>query len=102
MADKKDNNQRKAIRIVWGSDENLPALYANHLSVSHAGGTEFHIVFGHLSPPLTMGFEEDELPDVVKIKPVATIVVSPAVMKAFLTVLNDNFKNFENLLEKAE
>jgi len=102
MTEKKENIQEKAVRIVWDSDTNLPALYANHLSVSHAGGTEFHIIFGHLSPPLTMGLGEDELPDVVKIKPVAKIVVSPKVMKAFLTVLNDNFKNFEDLSKKAE
>ena len=88
--------QEKTVRIIWGSDEELPALYANHIYVSHSGETEFHIIFGHLSPPLTAGMEEDELPENIKIKPVAKLVVSPKVMRAFLKVLNDNFEKFEN------
>jgi hypothetical protein len=86
----------KRIRIVWGSDDDLSPLYANHLYVSHAGETEFHLVFGHLSPPLTMGIDENDLPDSVKIKPVARIIISPEAMKAFVNLLTENFKAFEN------
>lgn len=88
--------KEKRIKIVWGSDESLPALYANHLYVSHAGETEFHLVFGHLSPPLTMGFDESELPDAVKIKPVTKIVISPDAMRAFVRLLSDNLVAFES------
>ncbi|MEW6718669.1 MAG: DUF3467 domain-containing protein [Chloroflexota bacterium] len=87
--------KEKRIKIIWGSDENLPALYANHLYVSHAGETEFHLVFGHLSPPLTMGIDESELPDSVKIKPVAKVVISPDAMRAFVRLLSDNLGVFE-------
>ncbi|MFH1907831.1 MAG: DUF3467 domain-containing protein [Chloroflexota bacterium] len=87
--------KEKRIKIIWGSDENLPALYANHLYVSHAGETEFHLVFGHLSPPLTMGIDESELPDSVKIKPVVKIVISPDAMRAFVRLLSDNLGAFE-------
>lgn len=94
MAEKPEFKE-KPVRILWGSDEDLPALYSNHLYVSHAGDTEFHLVFGHLSPPLTMGMEESELPGAVIIKPVAKLVVSPKVMKAFLSILNENLEKFE-------
>ncbi|MEW5827962.1 MAG: DUF3467 domain-containing protein [Chloroflexota bacterium] len=85
----------KQIRIVWGSDEELPALYANHIYVSHAGETEFHLVFGHLSPPLMMASDENELPDTVKIKPVSKIVITPDVMRAFVRLLADNLEKYE-------
>ena len=91
----KNEIKEKAIRVVWGSGEDIPALYTNHIFVSHAGGTEFYLIFGHLSPPITIGLVEEELPTSVVIKPVAKLIVSPDVMKAFVRVLNDNLKNFE-------
>lgn len=87
--------QEKVVRIFWASDEDLPALYSNHLHVSHSGETEFHLVFGHLSPPITMNLEEDELPETVKINPIAKIVISPKAMEAFVRILNDNFERYE-------
>jgi hypothetical protein len=99
MDDKKPEIREKKIRLVWGPNENTPVSYANHIQVSHAGETEFHITFGHLSPPLTVGLEEDELPDQVFIKPLITIVTSPDVMRAFVKVLSDNLKNFENKIQ---
>ena len=53
-------------------------------------------MFGHLSPPLTMGIDESELPDSVKIKPVAKIVIGPDAMRAFVKLLSDNLATFEN------
>jgi hypothetical protein len=89
--------KEKAVRIVWDSDEDLPALYSNHLYISHSGETEFHLVFGHLSPPITVNLEEDELPEAVMIKPVAKIVISPKAMEAFIRILNDNYEKFKKL-----
>ncbi|MBC8438080.1 MAG: hypothetical protein H8D87_00130 [Deltaproteobacteria bacterium] len=98
MSEKKKINE-KAIRIIWGSAEDLPALYANNLYISHGGENEFHLFFGHLTPPITHGLTEDEMPDNVEIKPVAKIVVTPEMMGEFLQVLNDNY---EKLLNKKE
>jgi hypothetical protein len=93
MAEKKNPKPKeKPIRIIWDPGDDLPVLYANQLFVSHAGDTEFHLVFGHLFPPLTMGLEEAELPDRVRIKPVAKIVISPEAMKAFSEVLVKNYQ----------
>ena len=47
--------------------------------------------FHHLLP---QAFDEKELPESVKIKPVAKIVVSPEVMRAFIKVLHDNYEKF--------
>jgi hypothetical protein len=87
--------KEKEIRILWSSDDDLPSLYANHLYVSHAGDTEFHLIFGHLSPPITLNLKEDELPENVIIKPVAKLVIGPKAMEAFLTILNDNWEKFD-------
>ena len=94
-----DTEKAKQIRIVWGSDEDLPALYANHIYVSHAGETEFHMVFGHLSPPLMMGGDVGELPESVKIKPVAKLVITPDVMRAFVKLLGENFEKYEEKMK---
>lgn len=93
MAEKAELKE-KQIRIIWGSDEDIPTLYANNLVISHAGGSEFHLTFGHLIPPLTIGLEEIELPDFVHIKPVARIVVGTEAMKKFVEVINDNYQKY--------
>lgn len=95
MAEQKEPEKEKTVRVVWGSNENTPVLYANHIQVSHAGETEFHITFGHLNPPLTVGLEEYELPEELTVKPLVTIVTSPDVMRAIVRVLVDNLENFE-------
>jgi hypothetical protein len=92
----------KQIRVVWGSDEELPALYANHFYVSHAGEIEFHVVFGHLSPPLTMGADEAELPESIKIKPVSKIVMGPDAMRAFAAILNENLEKYDEKKKKGQ
>jgi hypothetical protein len=102
MAEQKEPEKEKMVRVVWGSNENTPVLYANHIQVSHAGETEFHITFGHLSPPLTLGLEEHELPDKLTVKPLTTIVTSPDVMRAFVAVLAGNLEVFEKRIQERE
>lgn len=86
--------KEKPIRLIWETNETLPFAYANHIYVSHAGEKEFHIYFGHVAPPLTIGLTEEELPDSIAITPVAKIIVTPEVMSDFVDVLNKNFKSF--------
>jgi hypothetical protein len=87
--------KEKIVPIIWGSADDLSALYANHFYVTHAGEIEFHIIFGHLTPPLTIGMTEDQLPSSIKIKPVAKVVLTPEAMKAFVQLLNDNLEKYE-------
>ena len=94
-SDEETTSKEKGIRVVWGSDEDLPVIYANQLYISHGGETEFHLLFGHLSPPLTVGLTEDELPDMIKVKPVAKIVLAPKVMRGFVDALNINLEKFD-------
>lgn len=100
MAEQEKPTKEKMLRIAWGSNENTPVQYANHILVTYAGGTEFHITFGHLNPPLTLGMDESELPEIVTIKPLTTIVTSPEVMKAFVEVLKGNLAQFEKNYQK--
>lgn len=101
MAEEKKIEERK-IRLIWDNADAIPSYYANHMQVSFGGGTEFHITFGHLSPPLTVGLEEHELPEELKIKPAVEIVASPDVMRAFVKVLVDNLENFEKKMSERE
>lgn len=87
--------EEKAIRLVWGNPNGIPSYYANHLQITSGGGTEFHITFGHLSPPLAFGLEEHELPEEVIIKPVVEVIASPDVMRAFVRVFETGLELFE-------
>jgi len=89
----------KVVRLKWDTDDSLPAVYANNVIISHSGETEFHITFGHFSPPITLNLEEDEIPDVVKIKPVAKIVISPEAMRKIVEAFNTNLEKFENRIK---
>lgn len=92
----KEKLKEKMLRLVWDEGEDIPYVYANHIYVTHQGGSEFHIMFGHAAPPLLLGKEEDELPDSVAIKPVAKIVTSPDAARAFLEVLTENIEKYES------
>ncbi|OGO75509.1 MAG: hypothetical protein A3K41_02515 [Chloroflexi bacterium RIFOXYD12_FULL_57_15] len=85
----------KVVRLVWDSADDLPALYSNHLIVTHGGESEFHIIFGHLTPPLILAESLDEIPDRLVIKPVAKIVVTPQTMRKFIEAMNKNLERFE-------
>ena len=101
MAEQKKHEPEKEVRIKWGSPDDSPAYYANHMSVSFAGGTEFHITFGHLSPPFA-GMAENEIPNELTIKPLMTIVTSPDVMRAFVQVLNGSLESFDKMVAERE
>ncbi|MEW6086660.1 MAG: DUF3467 domain-containing protein [Chloroflexota bacterium] len=102
MTEQKNPEKEKKVRVVWGSNENTPVFYANHIQVTHAGGTEYHITFGHLNPPLTFGLDESEIPNELVVKPLTTIVASPDVMKAFVEVLKGNVAQFEARMKERE
>lgn len=91
--------KEKKVKIIWGSNKDTPVYFANQLQISHAGGGEFHITFGHLVPPLTHGLEEKDIPDTLEINTLFTIVISPKSMKDFVSVLVGNLKTYD---EKAE
>jgi hypothetical protein len=101
MAEQDKPVSEKVVRLVWGPTEDVPVQYANHMSISFAGGTEFHLTFGYLPPPLA-GLEADEIPDRLTIKPLVTIVSSPDVMRAFIQVLNGNLETFDKMLAEKE
>ena len=91
--DEKPDKGEKLIQLKWGDADNLPALYANHLLISHGNENEFYLVLGHLTPPLV--FTEAEIPDVKYIEPIAKIVVSPESMRKFVSAMQKNLEKFE-------
>jgi len=89
--------REKKVRLNWGSLKDVPQKYANHLQVSFMGGTEFHITFGHLTPPLTHGLDEKDLPSELEIEPTVVIITSHESMKAFIKVLSESMEHFEKM-----
>ncbi|RIL12324.1 hypothetical protein DCC79_01775 [bacterium] len=78
-----------AIRLEWDESDDVPIVYANQLQVSH-GGPEFFLVFGVMVPPAN----PSDLPDVIRIRPQARVVVSREAMPAIVQALNDNLQRY--------
>jgi hypothetical protein len=98
MEEKKKKQAGKAIRIKWGSANNLEALFANHLYISHSGEEEFYLIFGELTPPI--GFSEQDLPNEIEVRPISKIVISPAAMRNFVRAMSVNLKKYEDKKQK--
>jgi hypothetical protein len=98
----KKEPEGKIVRLVWDSAENLPALYSNQLIVTHGGESEFHIIFGHLTPPLILPESVEEIPDQIVIKPVAKIVVTPKTIKKFIEALTKNLEKYEEHVKEEK
>jgi hypothetical protein len=81
----------KLIRLKWDSGEDLPALYANQMLVTH-GESEFNLVFGLVTPPVALSVEA--LPDEIHVKSVAKIVVTAQVMRKIIEALTKNIEHF--------
>ncbi len=99
---KNPETKGRQMRLVWGSPDELPTLYSNNIQVSHAGGSDFHVFFGNATPPLTYGLREEEIPDVIIIKPVAKIVITPDMMRVLVQVLSKNLENFDKTMKEEK
>lgn len=100
MSENKKTEEGKIIKIKWGSAENLPALYANHLYISHGGEHEFYLIFGHLTPPI--GFSEQDTPDEIEITPINKIVISPEAMSDFVRAMSENLRKYEERISNYD
>jgi len=96
----KHSVSEKKVRVIWDQAEDLPVQYANNFYVTHQGGAEFHLTFGHLIPPLTLGMVESELPEILKITPVSKIVLSPDAIEVLIEILQSNLAKFQGKKEK--
>jgi hypothetical protein len=83
-----------AIPIHWNFDKDIPTIYANQLLITHMGG-EFYLIFGEVDFPVTYGIESDEVPDVLKVNPVAKVVVTPSNMKLMSKFIQINLDNYK-------
>jgi hypothetical protein len=93
MANSEPNKTEQGIevRLEWAEATELTTIYANHLYITHSGG-EFYLVFGELAP---LDIDKDNPPDVMQIKPVAKIVVSPDKMLSIADAIALNVSNFK-------
>lgn len=94
--------KEKMIRIKWGNPDNIPPIYANQLYVTHGGDSDFHLIFGYFTPPLTVGLEESELPEKIEINPVAKLVISPEFMGKLVDAVNENYSKYKNKKRKND
>jgi hypothetical protein len=97
-SDRERKMDQVPIRGQWEQPDNLPTIYANQLSIGHAG-PQFYLVFGELRSPVATSREE--VPDIVPIRPVARIAVAPEAMLAFADVIVNNVTRYRDALERA-
>ena len=83
------------ISIRWMSSPELKTTYANHVSITHAGG-EFYLTFGELIP----SSPSEEAPTHVDVIPVARIAVAPEAMLRIAQAINANMQRYKQRLEE--
>jgi aromatic ring-opening dioxygenase LigB subunit len=84
-----------AIPMKWKPISDIPTIYANNLLISHGGG-EFYLVFGEMIPPFIIDTNIDKIPEVVDIRPVARIAVTPENIERFADALIKNIEKYRN------
>src|SRR4051812_26606154 len=88
------------IPVSWALGQDIPTQYANQLLISH-GGPEFILVFGVLTPPLTL--DPTAIPDKIEIQPVVKIAVTHEVMMQFSEAIQRNIqKKMDNQGKEAK
>lgn len=102
-APKVEEVEKKSIRLVWGTTDNLATVYANQLVITHAG-PEFYLVFGEVFPPLfrERGLTSETLPEAVEIKPLVRIALTPEAMLVIADAINNNIEKFMQKIKLAE
>ena len=93
----------KQIRIERTFPENLQSHYVSNIVVQHEPDI-FILSFFELWPPVILAESEEEKQkafsalDHIDAKCVARLVVTPAKMKEFIGAMQQNYKNYEELL----
>ena len=98
--DQPARGKKRAARIAWADGSGTPVVFANQLSISRATGTEFFITFGELSPPPFI--EPSDLPDVLLIRPVARVVVTPEAYKSMVETFLASLERSDGEPESVE
>lgn len=95
MADQKPEKKQGSIQILinWDSKlmDDLDTIYANQFLITHAQG-EFYLVFGET---FFATLEKKDIPNQIKIKPVAKIALTPEVMMRITAIINENVNNYK-------
>lgn len=90
MAKSNDGSGEQQVQLRWvESEEDLPAVYANHLYISHAG-PEFVLIFGRAEVPVGTGTPGVDPPEFVPIRPVAKLIVAPGAMTGVVEAISRN------------
>ncbi len=82
-------NEALEVNLKWPLEDGLQAVYANQFAIAGAG-PEIIIVFGEFLPVGLVNRSKEEVADYLQratVKPVAKIVVSPAGLEAFYSLL---------------
>lgn len=90
----------RQVRIVWETDGDAPAPYANQFIAQHQPG-EFFLSFGQLVPPALLGDDEDKMRQLdelsyVPVRLLGRIAVTRAGMERLVALLTENLKNHDD------
>lgn len=103
-SEKGEAQESITVRLIWPETvKDLPALYANQLFIS-AAGSEFFLIFGTVTPPLLLPYQEEELAklETIEVMPVAKIAVSPGAMLSMAEIIQMNVAKYVERKESGE
>lgn len=86
----------KNIPLKWVVPPDVPATYANNVTVQHTKA-EFFITFYQAKPPMGLSAEEILALDELEVHAVAQIVVPAANMPGFVEALTENLKRHSSV-----
>jgi len=82
-----------AIPMRWRAISETTTIYANNLLITHGGG-EFYLIFGETIPPIILDTTVDKIPEIVDIKPVVRIAVTPENIERFADAIIKNIEKY--------
>ena len=99
----KDSQTKQSLQIPirWGSANHLQTVYANNVFITHAGGKEFFLVFGELTPPVDI-LNTNSPPEYVEITPVVRIALTPESMIQITEAMSGNLESYIQKMTEAE
>jgi hypothetical protein len=102
MSDTEDKGSGSPIPLQWREDD-IPTSYANQIVITHASG-EFYLVFGELILPINFLLNPgvETAPELLQVRPVAKIVVTPEVMLQIAETIQGNVEKYKQRLGLTE
>jgi hypothetical protein len=90
------------VPLTWVGLEEVPTLAANQIVVQFTAKHEFVLTFGHVTPPILLGTEEERREQLrmvtfAPVKPVARLGLTRQRIEELVQVLTENLQNHDKV-----